>query len=1469
MADALLSIALEKLTQVLEKQISLFAGATHELEKLRDTFQSIQALLADAESRQATDESVNLWLSRLRGVAYDIDDLLDEWVISGLEEEEEEAEHVDDNRNKVRACLLSPCTNPLGHVASRYTIARRITEIRERLDQIDGEKNKYCFSSSSGGGERQLVSRRPHMGPLIAEEMMGRDQDKAEIINRLICGSSTEDELVHVIAVVGIGGQGKTTLAREIYNDRSLPAHFDLFSWVCVTEIFDVARVTKAILDDLKVKTETHELSPLQKELRGKLNGNRFLIVLDDVWNEDEERWNELRASLTSGAAGSRILVTTRTQKVANTMNAVYVRELQGLLEDDSWRLFSSRAFAGRNEKDHSDLQAIGRQIVSNCNGVPLSIKVMGSAMNSKRTVEDWQNILESKMWSLPEARSKILPALWLSYYNLPPPLKQCFAYCSIYEKDTEMYKDKLVKLWVAQGFVHAQGNREIEDIAAEHFDDLVAWSMFQEVSSDGSSCKMHDLLHDLAELITKDETYVDKSESSHQCRTNVRHASFRVNGKSSAKMLRSLFLHKVDKIDTGLDNLFRQARFLRALVFRDAEIKTLPRTIWKLKHLRYLDLSGSCIVELPNAIGKMKYLKYLDLRNSELLELPNAIGKLKHLTYLDLSRSNIVELPESVCHLHNLRTLKLSGCSQLKKLPSGMGGMVGLRYLEIEGTDSLEYLPKGMGRMTGLKSLSKFIVGGEGGCEINELRQLNCLQGSLEIKHLERVSSREEAATAELRNKPNLHRLVLEMSSDRGEESSDSGEESSDRSEDDAETERMDSVLEGLRPHANLEELRLECSRHNSKLPSWMEDSSFSKLTRLEIRGSVIQREQNNLPGLGQLPALKRLEIVNVGLKKVGRELYYGNLSNDVVGGGGREAFAKLEELVLEEMSELEEWELMSEFDADVRIMPSLAILRLEDCPKLVGLPDHFANAPLTKLVICGCHRLKWRGCSSSFSHLEEFTLDDSSEFLSNGLPHLPNLKEFRIMSIRNEALPNGGWEQLVALRQLEIHVCFELKSLPDGLTQLQSLENLEIVGCDKVQLLPEGLGQLKKLQLLSIRGLEVLTCLPDSLGQLESLERLEILYSKNLQSLPEGLGELKKLKSLEIRDAEALICLPNSLAQLESLESLEILDTENLQSLPEGLGELKKLKSLIVTGVEVLTFPPNSLGRLESLEELEMDCLKKFELPLEGLGQLKKLKGLTIGGDEELTRLPDSLGQLESLERFKIIGLAKLESLPHSLVQLKKLRRLEIENMEALINLPESLGQLESLEHFEIIGLAKLESLPHSLAQLKKLWRLEIRNMEALINIPESLGQLESLKELRISDCGKLKSLPNTLAQLKSLEELSIGIGGWKELESLPHWLGQLKALRILHIYDCTALRSLPHWLKSLPLLHRLRIYGCPLLSERCRREGGKDWPKISRIPDRDAGGKEARIGPRFHAYPSSTFPKVVVSSSGGRLT
>ncbi|KAL5998767.1 hypothetical protein ACLOJK_009715 [Asimina triloba] len=1034
MADALVSIAKKKLADVAKEKLDLFTGAADELEKLKNTFQSIEALLDDAERRQVGEESVRLWLSRLKAVSYDIDDVLDEWgTISsgGLGDEEGGV-----SRSKVWDCLLS-IFNCLDGAVSRYEVACAMKEIRKRLDDIADEKNKYGFFSSGLGVGGDLITRirSSRLKTSVvdsSEKMIGRDNDKETMISRLVSGSGCHhdqdrDGQVHVVAMVGIGGMGKTTLARQIYHDSRVRGHFDEFLWVCVSDVFDVIRLTKAITEQVKgTSTSFFELDPLQNELLQALRGKRFLLVLDDIWNDDEDNWKLLKLPLNSGEHGSKILVTTRSEKVAKTMNATFIHELQGLSDDDSWELFMGRAFAWRKAEEYSKLEIVGRKIVLNCKGVPLSIKVIGSAMHSKRTPEDWENILDSKIWSLPQVTDKILPALWLSYCYLPSHLKQCFVYCSMFHKDWNFDKDTLVKLWVAQGFIRSEGSRAIEEISADYFDDLVAWSMLQPVESVfGTRYVMHDLLHDLAELIGKDEIYAftvegEKSDECPSISSNVRHAllySANTDYKPSnmavafgrANKLRTLYLNRV-VMDSDNFDLFQQAKFLRTLVFTNSP-SMLPKSIGKLKHLRFLDLSLSNVVELPNAVGMMRQLRYLDL-----------------------FRTKIVELPESVSQLSNLHTLDVRSCRNLKRLPRNIGNMVGLKHLEISWTSSLWYLPQGLGRINHLQSLSKFIVGGgdeEGeGCGIDELQSLNSLRGSLQIEHLEKVSSREEAEKAQLWNKPGLRSLVLTMSET-----------------DDTESERMESVLEGLQPHANLEELEIE--RYASpKLPSWIE------------------------------------------------------------------------------------------------AMTSLRILKLCSCPNLERLPHPFANSSLIELMISDCHRIKGveQSYYSAFQLLEKFSLIDSSEFFSSGLPNLPILKTLEIRKFRRESLPNEGWEQLVELQKLEIGECNELKYLPDGILQLQSLEHLNVSNCDKLESLPEGLGQLKKLKTLDVRVLEMLTCLPDSLGELASLEGLCIINLGRLQWLPEGLGQLKALNLLEICDCDALESLPDGLQHLGLRGRLQI---------------------------------------------------------------------------------------------------------------------------------------------------------------------------------------------------------------------------------------------------------------------------------------------------------------------------------------
>ncbi|XP_058079874.1 putative disease resistance protein RGA3 [Magnolia sinica] len=1029
MADSLVSMVMKKIrdalvSNVMKKlgeEVDSVGGAQAELEKISSTFESIQALLNDAEIIQFHNESMQLWLKKLKDVAYDVEDLLDE-MIQWPEPESETNDGDDRQRMENQACrwlfsLFTCCgledwirlaheswtdgddtdNRSIGDkvrtffptisnkIASQQNFAQRIKEVSAKLDQIAADKSKFSFKEihSFRGGSHPDKAEFQTSSLVDESKMLGRDRDKDIIISKLVSGSSSEEGGIHVISIVGVGGLGKTTLAQLIHNDKRVRSHFNVFPWVCVSDDFNVINLTKAIIEAaVGTSPPDSQLDSLQKQLVQTLQGKLFLIVLDDVWNDDSD---------------SKILVTTRSEKVANTCKpSAYMHELKGLSYDDSWLLFRTRAFAGRIVEDCRALEKIGREIVKKCKGVPLSLKVIGSVMRSKMTTQDWKDILQSQTWEIRDIAKGILPALLLSYYNLPVHLKQCFAYCSIFPKDYKMHKDTLVQLWLAQGFIKPDGKREMEAIGGEYFDELLAQSLFQKVVNDFEfekvRCTIHDLLHDLIQFITKNECCIfENGKSDSSSVLTVRHSSFIATWETShipaplchAKKLRTLIQMGYPPISTIPDNLFQCGGSLRAL-----------------------DLRGTYITGIK--------------------ELPRSIGLLKHLRYLDLSHSEIVELPESVSSLSNMQTLKLNWCECLERLPSGMSAMVRLRHLEIEDTPELKRLPEGLGRISSLRTLSRFIVGGDGGCKIGELKRLDSLQGKLDIEHLERVGSVDEAKEAQLENKSQLRVLSLNMSPDDALEMSGNGE-----------VERMENVVEALRPSlANLEELKI-WGYIGSKFPTWIGDSSFSNLVSLRL---IYCNKCTQLPGLGRLPSLKYLEITAGLVKRVGSE-FYGNSSGGDI---NRVAFPKLEELVFNYMYELEEWDLRLE---DREILPSLHSLRIYYCWKLKALLTHLPKS-LTSLDISGCGEILWP------------------------LPNLPSLKTFQISHLKSTTCLPYGWKKLESLETLTISNCSKLRSLPDDLGQLKSLRSLQIYGCPELRSLPQGLWGLTCLQDFKISG-------------------------------------------------------------------------------------------------------------------------------------------------------------------------------------------------------------------------------------------------------------------------------------------------------------------------------------------------------------------------------------------------------------
>ena len=345
--------------------------------------------------------------------------------------------------------------------------------------------------------------------------MVGRVEIKEYMIKRLLSDNSTSrKKRIDVISIVGMGGAGKTTLAQLLYNDEPVQEHFQQKAWICVSEEFSLLKITKSILQTIGSDTQGESLDLLQQNLKKCLVDQKFLLVLDDVWEKStgegeglrvplRRAWETLRTPFLAAAEGSKVVVTTRDRKVAEIMRAD-IHTLEGLSEEHSWSLFEKLAFEDEESGPYPQLESIGRKIVAKCKGLPLAVKSLGSLLYSKTDASEWEKILESEIWSLKD--DEILPSLILSYQDLPLHLKQCFAYCSIFPKDYEFDKESLILLWMAEGLVQfPKSNERMVEVGEQYLDELLSKCFFQKSVTKESGFVMHDLIHDLAQCISRE----------------------------------------------------------------------------------------------------------------------------------------------------------------------------------------------------------------------------------------------------------------------------------------------------------------------------------------------------------------------------------------------------------------------------------------------------------------------------------------------------------------------------------------------------------------------------------------------------------------------------------------------------------------------------------------------------------------------------------------------------------------------------------------------------------------------------------------------------------------------------------------------------------------------------------------------------------------------------------------------------
>ncbi|XP_077218330.1 putative disease resistance protein RGA4 [Tasmannia lanceolata] len=602
-------------------------------------------------------------------------------------------------------------------------------------------------------------------------------------------------------------------------------------------------------------------------------------------------------------------------------MGTLPAHKLKGLSEDHCWTLFKERAFGVGRVEETQNLVAIGKEIVRKCRGVPLAAKTPGSLMFFQRNENEWLSIKESETWNLPEDENEILSALRLSYDYLPSHLKQCFAYCAIFPKDHIIEKQKLIQLWMAEGFLrqHTRNGMVMEDLGSQYFNDLLWRSFFQDEEKDEynniTKCKMHDLVRDLAISIVGTECSMVKAKGADRILKTTRHLS----------------LHCQIEVPTlNLEALQKAKKLRTSLLFGE--------TIYRM--------------EVPyNIFISFRCLHVLDLSWTDIKKLPNSVGKLKHLRYLDLSQTDIETFPETISDLYNLQTLKLLNCRSLQELPKDMRKMISLRHVEIKflkpiyskpqtgqlihlETMRLTKMPVGIGRLLCLRTLGKFIVSKENGCGIEELHDLN-LQGNLEIERLENVRNAMDAKKANLKGKWGLRLLCLSWSNNVDANNMIDNDES---------------VLEGLQPHTNLKVLGIFYYT-GFKFPSWLMDCSLlPNLVEIKL---VSCKNCEHLPPFGQLRFLKILIIEDMdGVKYMSNE----SDEKDSV----KSLFPSLEILKIYNMPNLEAWS-RKVGAREILLFPCLRSLWIYECPKLTSLPQR-ARSSLTDLRLVGTNKLLLR---------------------------------------------------------------------------------------------------------------------------------------------------------------------------------------------------------------------------------------------------------------------------------------------------------------------------------------------------------------------------------------------------------------------------------------------------------------------------------------------------------------------------
>ncbi|GAB4837778.1 hypothetical protein Ancab_039630 [Ancistrocladus abbreviatus] len=685
MAASSIASAVQWIAMQIANEANFLLPVEDQVDILQYELKYIQQLVRDVDSPEEVGNSqLQILMERIRKIAFRAEDVIDTYILEVASLNNEDGNSSGDASFLVKDVLFPQLVKDIEAI---------VTDLREASKQLqvpgaiarEGPSNDNNRPKQAGN-YKVLTYAHTDDGYFV-----GREDDIEKLV-RLVTGKNYSGEgcsqKVRVVAMVGAAGVGKTTLARKIFNDSRVKEHFRRAAWVTISQQWN----TKDLL--LQILSQTGAISVAERnslrnwskpelvvKTHGFLSENPHLIVLDDMWTPGA--WNDICGALPLNN-GSKVMFTTRNNDLPSHADLnCFVHKPTLLTEGQSLELFKKIAFGDEDIRATTDdFVRLGTEMTQKCSGLPLAVVILAGLLGTKRTLDEWKQV-SKKFGSLllkvkgPAHYGKsVYQTLMLSYHDLPDNLKPCFLYLARFPEDYEIESEKLIQMWIAEGFVPGDENPS-EEVAQEYLDELICRCMvlvvdIDIVTTEGFSIRLHDVMREFCIAKAKDECFLEvhgpndrrvgTSSTSDQSRrisilpggtfiptdqhSHVRSLiQFGVQGSRAASSLRGSWTEHF--------------KLLRVLILDEVETHDghLPETLGNLKHLRYLSLLNTNIKTLPKSIGNLYNLLYLEYTlqyGTKGETLPNVLWKVKQLRHLYFQGG--LKFPKGL-ELHTLTT--------------------------------------------------------------------------------------------------------------------------------------------------------------------------------------------------------------------------------------------------------------------------------------------------------------------------------------------------------------------------------------------------------------------------------------------------------------------------------------------------------------------------------------------------------------------------------------------------------------------------------------------------------------------------------------------------------------------------------------------------------------------------------------------------------------------------------------------